>query len=174
MLALTYLSKMYLLSILFLCSLVSCLSHGKLIITLLCHDISYTLITLVKVLPPSLFQLPLTIPNVGQVIEEHPLSLLIPVNTTAVFTCKADCAGRCSNIYWHIDGNDLHNPQERSQTGFIFSVDRESENKYITMLSVNATEAINNTDVYCVFEKSGDNDDNNHSLTATLLVVAGK
>lgn len=105
-------------------------------------------------------------------IEEHPMSLLIPVNATAVFTCKADCAEKC-HMYWVINGNNLDTQQERSQTGFIFSVDREGENKYITMLSVNATEAINNTEVYCVFEKIGDIDDSNHSLTATLLVVAG-
>lgn len=52
---------------------------------------------------------------------------------------------------------------------------RVLDRKYIIgKLTVNATEAVNNTNMYCVFEEAGNNDVTNRSLPATLLVVASK
>ena len=110
------------------------------------------------------------------IVEEHPLSLRIHVNEAAVFTCRARCEKGCSNIYWVINGNSTYNEQQRSrfqQMGFTFSYGKESRNSslYNAMLTVNATKAVNNTNVYCVFENY---DGTNHSLTATLQITAGK
>ena len=110
----------------------------------------------------------------GQVIiEEHPLSLRIPVNETAVFTCKARCEKQC-NTFWVINDNHTYSENQHSlfeQMGFVFSVGRESQKLYNATLTVKATEAVNNTSVSCVFE---DNDASNQSLTAILQIVAGK
>ena len=55
---------------------------------------------------------------------------------------------------------------------YTFSHDKEGVNGIIATLSVYATEALNNTNtLYCAFE---DNDSNNHSKNATLLIIAGK
>ena len=109
------------------------------------------------------------------IVEQHPVSLLIPVDETAVFTCKAKCDNRCT-VYWVINGTDIYDEQQHSQfqqMGFTFSHHKDSQNSsmYNTRLTVNATEAINNTNVSCVFEN---NDVSDHSLTATLQIIAGK
>ena len=112
-------------------------------------------------------------------IEEHPLSLLIPVNETAFFSCKAHCARKCNIIYWVINAThayDNYKQEQFKQIGFTFSEDKEDENsnEYIGTLTVNATEAINNTQMYCVFEETVGNGSSVHSKNATLLTIAGK
>ena len=112
--------------------------------------------------------------HLGQVIDEHPLSLLIPINEAAVFSCRAHCITKtCTSIHWVINNTSLESEDERSMSGFIFSVDKNYRDEYITILTVNATEVINNTVVYCVFEESGDEGGSNHSHNATLLVITG-
>ena len=110
----------------------------------------------------------------GQVIvEQHPISLCISISEIAVFTCKARCEQPCTNIYWVINGTDAYNEDEDSfvQMGFTFSRVKESQNMYNATLTVNATEAVNNTNLYCVFEN---HDGSNHSLTATLKIISGR
>ena len=115
--------------------------------------------------------------HLGQVIDEHPLSLLIPINEAAVFLCRAHCINKtCTSIHWVINNTSLESENVRSMSGFIFSLDKMNhgdELEYITILTVNATEVINNTVVYCVFEESGDKGGSNHSHNATLLVITG-
>ena len=111
------------------------------------------------------------------IIEENPLSLSIPVNELAVFTCKGKCERKCSNVYWVINGTDANYRYEKPlaqfvQMGFTFSRDQESQYIYNTTLTVNATKAVNNTDVSCVFEDHGTA--SNHSLNATLKIIAGR
>ena len=107
-------------------------------------------------------------------IEEHPLSLLVPVNETAIFSCKAKCESGCL-VLWGINGNMYqYDPLEIQQNGFTFSLDKDN-GSIIMNVTVNATEAINNTDIYCVFEKDGDNVLLSvRSKNATLLVITGK
>lgn len=106
-------------------------------------------------------------------IEESPASLLVPVNFLGIFSCKAancnDCSGR-----WFINGmNSLlhnHDPDpDFVEKGFTFlSGDGE-----LTLI-VNASEAVNNTRIYCAFEGSGFSTDYAASQEATLLVISGK
>jgi hypothetical protein len=57
--------------------------------------------------------------------------------------------------------------------GLHFQVhDKESESVYNTTLTVNATKAVNNTNVYCVFESHLGT--SNHSLNATLMIITGR
>ena len=108
----------------------------------------------------------------GQVIvEQHPISLRVSVGEIAVFTCKARCEQPCTT-YWVINGTDAYIEDEDSfvQMGFTFSRDKESQNIYNATLTVNATNAVNNTNLYCVFDNNG----SNHSLTATLRIISGK
>jgi hypothetical protein len=108
------------------------------------------------------------------IVEEHPLSLRIAVSESANFTCKARCERKCSNVYWVINGIEAHYEDEDSrasfmQMGFTFFYYKE-QNIYNAILTVNATKAENNTNVYCVFE---DGNGSNHSLSATLLIITG-
>ena len=117
----------------------------------------------------------------GQDVEEHPSSLLIPGNKTAVFSCKAHCHSKqgCL-VFWVINGNDTETKEKCSsfkQKGFAFSTEKEVVNgtfNYNMTLTINATRANNNTNMHCVFEETGDDGGSAHSETATLLVVTGK
>ena len=53
--------------------------------------------------------------------------------------------------------------------GYSFTQYKE-DGKYNAILTVSATEALNNTNMYCEFQEGGNSDITNHSLTATLLV----
>ena len=106
------------------------------------------------------------------IVEQHPISLCVSVGEIAVFTCKARCEQSCT-IYWVINGTDAYIEAEDSfvQMGFTFSHDKESQNIYNATLTVNATKAVNNTNLYCVFDNNNGSD---HSLTATLRIISGK
>jgi hypothetical protein len=112
------------------------------------------------------------------IVKQYPQSLCIRINELAIFTCRAKCECSGVNGYWVINGNDAYSPQQRSsfqQMGFTFSYDRERENgnisyNYIWTLTVNATKAVNNTYVHCVFENNNVTD---RSLNATLQIIAG-
>ena len=107
----------------------------------------------------------------GQVIiEQHPTSLCVSVNEIAVFTCKARCEQLCSNIFWVVNGTDVTDENSLVQKGFTFYRKKESQNLYNATLTVNATKAINNTNLHCVFENRNDS---NHSSTATLKIISG-
>lgn len=109
-------------------------------------------------------------------IEEHPSSILIAVNQTAQFSCKADCIPSCL-IFWKINDtltDDNEEPFE--QKGFTFFRSKENRTYFMTLI-VNATEEINNTEVQCIFELSSGIDsaleNSIESKNATLLVIAG-
>ena len=105
------------------------------------------------------------------IVEEHPISLSVSVGEIAVFTCKARCEQRCTS-YWVINGTDAYYEDDDSfvQMGYTFSREKESENIYNATLTVNASKAVNNTNLYCVFE---DKNGSNHSMTAILKIISG-
>ena len=53
--------------------------------------------------------------------------------------------------------------------GYSF-IQYKEDGKYNAILTVSATEALNNTNMYCEFQEGGNCDVTNHSLTATLQV----
>lgn len=57
--------------------------------------------------------------------------------------------------------------------GFIFLHNEFNMDEYTLRLMVNASEIINNTEIYCEFDVSGSTD-RIQSRTATILVIAGK
>ena len=109
-------------------------------------------------------------------IQEGPKSLLIPVNTNAVFTCQAYCAKRC-DIDWFINNNNTANSHQRiwfESIGFRFSRLEKINMTYTVRLTVNASISINDTELWCsVIVDSITTDDRVMSHPATLLVLTG-
>ena len=110
-------------------------------------------------------------------ILEHPSSLMIPVNSTGSFSCV--CNGSCQLGKWVINGThtDIHS-EGRSQSeekGFIFTKPEKCQSTYTYTLTVNASEIINDTVIFCDFEPSGNSLNGSiSSMKATLLVISSK
>ena len=106
-------------------------------------------------------------------IEEHPSSLLIPVNEIGVFSCVANCSNSQCRGVWLINGDYTHpysdEPEERFvNMGFMFPSDQPPVgNLHTITLMVNASEAVNNTTIRCEFDLGVSSD------PATLLVIPG-
>ena len=80
-------------------------------------------------------------------IGVHLTSLLVPLNTEAVFTCQVSCIGMC-DIYWIIR-NTIANPHHRSQfekQGYIFN-NNEVNGTYTARVAVNSSLGINGTPI---------------------------
>ena len=109
-------------------------------------------------------------------IQKEPSSLLIPVNEIGIFSCKALCTPNTCLGYWIINDSHTQHKHDYELKGFTFHTQRNSSNdEYTLMLTVNASEAVNNTRMYCEYSGSGDNDnDIAYSMTATLLVISSK
>ena len=111
--------------------------------------------------------------TVGLQIVAHPSSLLLPVNEIGVFTCTARC-NSCSR-YWII--NDSFTEPDRDQfiqKGFAFLSDQWNGNELTMTLTVNASEAVNNTEISCEFDPNGGEGTSVQSTPARLLVIASK
>ena len=114
-------------------------------------------------------------------MTEGPSSLLLTVNKTGNFTCKAHCDHPCFG-HWVINNETVQNTESNSlpsskwnEKGFTFlEYNFESqENEYVLRLSVNASKANNNSVIQCEYYK--------HDLTAgvksrfaTVLVISGE
>lgn len=108
---------------------------------------------------------------------EHPLSLLIPVNETGVFSCKARCAPNPCFGFWIINHLHSQDSDERSlleQKGFTFTNIQQDINEYILILTVNASKAANNSLITCEYSMTGINRQPTLSMAAELLVIPGK
>ena len=109
-------------------------------------------------------------------ILEGPKSLLIPVNTNAVFTCQAYCAKMC-NIEWFIENNNTANLHQKTwfqSRGFRFTQMEKINMTYTIRLTVNASAIINDTELWCnVFLNSVTSHVRVMSHPATLLVLTG-
>ena len=102
-------------------------------------------------------------------IVEHPSSLLIPVNTTAIFSCTAhvQCTSQSCTLtgHWIVNGNFYSSNTDRNDM-----VDK------ITLsltLNVSEAQAHNNSNIHCQFDVVG-NTGLENSAEATLLVIGGE
>ena len=118
--------------------------------------------------------------HTGQGIIKHPLPLLVPVNQTGNFSCICNGTEICSIGNWvingtHIEFNDDIERLKFEEKGFTFHKSVKNGSQYTYALTVNASEAINNTVISCNFEPQGDNDSNAFaSMDAKLLVISSK
>ena len=111
-------------------------------------------------------------------IQVNPLSLLVPINTEAIFTCQAYCISLC-DIYWIINdvtANTHHTPNFERQ-GFVFTYGSSVANKtYKASIAVTvASKDLNQTEFYCyvILDGEGYATHTAKSNTAVLLVVEG-
>ena len=83
-------------------------------------------------------------------ISESPESLLVPVNTNAMFTCRAYCVSVC-DIDWIINGVTA-NPHQRTifeNQGFIFFGLEQVDRTYTIRLAISASANVNDTELWC-------------------------
>ena len=99
------------------------------------------------------------------IIEKEPSSLLIPANEIGVFSCQARC--RC-NGYWKVNGTRHHSIDTRRM------ISNYTESSGTLTLTVNASEAMNNTSIQCNYEENGIGIGYNYSAIVYLLVVSSK
>lgn len=108
---------------------------------------------------------------VGIEIVANPSSLLVPVNEMGAFTCKARCNQCLGN--WIVNDSFTFRRDQLIEKGFRFLEDRWNGDELTMMLTVNASEAVNNTSISCEFDPNGDGD-SVPSARATLLVISSK
>ena len=104
--------------------------------------------------------------HAGQVmIVKEPAPLLISTNKIGAFSCKALCNGfpSCSG-YWILNNKPRYTISERRMNSSL-------ENDTLT-LTVNASEAMNNTSIRCRYEANGNHDSFNESETVFLFVIS--
>ena len=107
-------------------------------------------------------------------ISVHPVSLLVPIDTEAVFTCQAYCASLC-DIYWiigNITVNPHHKPQFESK-GYVFNNRNPSNDMYTARVAINASLSVNGTGYQCYVILDGVNMFATRSSRAVLLIITG-
>lgn len=112
--------------------------------------------------------------NIDPVIGVHPTSLLVPLNTEAVFTCQAYCVGVC-DLYWII-GNTSVNPHHRprfEKQGYTFK-SNETNGTNTAQVVVNASLSVNGTHFQCYVILDGLNTFAAWSTQAILLIITGR
>ena len=90
-------------------------------------------------------------------ISESPESLLVPVNTNAMFRCQAYCVSVC-DIDWIINGVTA-NPHQRTifkNRGFTFFGLEQVNTTYTVRLAINASANVNDTELWCNVILDGD------------------
>ena len=108
---------------------------------------------------------------VGIEIVANPSSLLVPVNEVGTFTCKARC-NLCTGR-WIVNNSFIFRRDQLIEKGIQFLEDRWNGDELTMILTVNASEAVNNTNISCEFDPNGDGD-SVPSASATLLVIRSK
>ncbi len=108
-------------------------------------------------------------------IETNPMSLLVPIGTTAEFECKVCHCPRACYAYWIINGSSTaHGHQQHlyEDRGFIFKHQHNTtSNVYLSTLAIRASVGINNTQFYCVVQ-DGINSPR-RSDRASLIIASG-
>ena len=107
-------------------------------------------------------------------ISVHPVSLLVPMDTQAVFTCQAYCTSLC-DIYWiigNITVNPHHKPQFESK-GYVFSSGNPVKDTYTARVTINASLSVNGTEYQCYVTLDGVNMFTTRSSREVLLIVTG-
>ena len=108
---------------------------------------------------------------------EHPLPLLIPVNEVGAFSCRARCSPRPCLGFWVINNlhsQDMHQRSQLEQKGFAFTIVQQVMNEYKLTLTVNASEASNNSMIACEYSMTGINSLPTQSMAAELLAISSK
>ena len=111
--------------------------------------------------------------NVGPLILKEPTSLLIPTNETGNFSCLAQCEGFLCTGYWIINDSETVFNKQRMWSRLTHSVNGNIHT-YTLALTVNASDAMNNTTIQCEFEATGDRNDFNQSVIVKLFVISSK
>ena len=110
---------------------------------------------------------------VDPIIEVHPASLLVPINTEVVFTCQAYCNGVC-DLYWII-GNTTANSHHRSRfekQGYTF-INNKTNGTNTAQVAVSASLSVNGTHFQCYAILDGLNAFATRSTRAILLIITG-
>ena len=110
--------------------------------------------------------------NVAPAICEDPSSLLVPINTPVVFTCKAHCSSACT-VHWFINNATIAHQHQRP-LGVVFNYAIHDNGTRTHWLAINATADINNTHIHCLVELDRRGGPHRTSKTAILLVVQRK
>ena len=116
---------------------------------------------------------------VGQIIKEHPLSLLIPTNQIGSFSCRAICRPNACNGFWIVDdyhsqlAGDAAHLESRGFTITHAQLTNQTTNEYSLALTVNASLSVNNSQIVCEFTIMGIDASHNRSTPATLIVLSG-
>ena len=111
---------------------------------------------------------------IDPIISVPPASLLVPIDTEAVFTCQAYCASVC-DIYWiigNITVNPHHKPRFESK-GYAFSNGNPVKDMYTARVAINASLSINGTEYQCYVILDGVNMFATWSRRAVLLIIIG-
>ena len=90
-------------------------------------------------------------------ILESPESLLVRVNTNAMFTCQAYCISLC-DINWIINGVTA-NPYQQIQfekQGFTFFGLKRVNTTYTVRLAISTSAYVNDTELWCNVILDGD------------------
>ena len=97
-----------------------------------------------------------------------PSPLLIPANEIGMFSCKALCEGFQCTGFWIINDTQRITVNEQRMMSHYSS----SGNEYTLTLTVNASEAMNNTRIQCKYEASGNVHGITRSATVSLFVIS--
>lgn len=105
------------------------------------------------------------------VIDKQPLSLLVPLDEVANFSCSATCGGQACCGHWII--NNTQDRVQQEELGFSFHHESIGD-RCIMNTSVLASVVGNNTRLRCYFMHCNDTHYSNVSHKAKLLVISGK
>ena len=113
--------------------------------------------------------------DVGPLIQKEPSSLLIPNNEIGHFSCHAQCKGFLCTGYWIISEKPQQtNFNKQGMWPWLTHSVNGSVYTYTLTLTVNASDAMNNTTIQCEFEATGDRNDFNQSAIVKLFVISSK
>ena len=103
---------------------------------------------------------------------KEPLPLLIPVNESGIFSCKALCMGVHCTGHWIINGHQYNEVNEDGMMSH-FSYPHTHDEHTLTLI-VNASESMNNTSIKCRYEDLIGANHIIHSATVYLFVMSSK
>ena len=108
---------------------------------------------------------------------KEPSSLLIPINEIGNFSCHAHCEGFLCTGFWNIN-DEPHEPVTRfnnqGMSSQLNATMNGNVNMYTLTLTVNASEAMNNSIIQCEFEATGIRTSYNQSARVNLFVISSE
>ena len=110
--------------------------------------------------------------NIAPAICEDPSSLLVPINTPVVFTCKAHCSSACT-FHWFINNATIAHQHQRPQD-VVLNYTIHDNGTRTHWLALNATTHFNNSHIRCLVTLNRRGGPHRTSKTAILQVVQCK